>query len=195
MITLELFKTLGIAAIFSAAFFATLFFIVRLLIQQFFSKNLERFKADLQLDAIRHKARIETLQVERASVIKEVYSQITATEDAFSSLMKPLQEAGEARPEDKEKILVTEFNKLSGYYSKNRLFFQESLAKEIDGLLLKFRDIWIDWRAAKGFGKSEYPDVEKWAKTWDKVKDDIPPIKTLIEKRFREIIGVERDSL
>lgn len=188
--TQELFETLGIAGL----FFIALVFIVRKLSEQFFSKNLEKFKADLQLDAVRHKARVETLQAEQASVIKEVYSQIVTTEDTFSSLMKPMQEVGEAPLKDKEKILVDELNKLSRYYYKNRLFFQESLAKEIDGLLLKFRDIWIDWRAAKGFGSSEVPDVEKWAKTWDKVKDDIPPVKTSIEKKFREIIGVDDKS-
>jgi hypothetical protein len=44
--------------------------------------------------------------------------------------------------EEKIKVLVNEFNILSDYYTENRLFFSEDLARKIDALLKKFIDIW-----------------------------------------------------
>ena len=66
---------------------------VRKLIEQFFSKDLEKFKSKLEKEAIRHKTQFETLHAERAVVIKEVYKQIVQTQRAFESWCVPADRA------------------------------------------------------------------------------------------------------
>lgn len=184
---MNLFETLGIATIFSGA----LVLIVRKLIEQFFSKDLEKFKADLEKEIIKHKTKFETLHTERANVIKEVYKRIVKTQRAFESLIKPLQLAGEPSEEEKTKLLTEEFNALANYYTENRLFFNEELAQEVDKLLKKFLDIWHQWGYARNLRQMNEPNVKEWGKAWDQVKDEIPPIKRTIENKFRDIIGID----
>lgn len=184
---MEILETLGITAIFSVA----LVFIIRKLIEQFFTRDLEKFKSELEKEVIRHKTQFETLHTERAVVIKETYKRIVKTQRAFESLINPLQLGGELTEEEKTKQLVEKSNDLFDYYAENRLFFGEELAQEIDTLLKKFMGIWRQWNYAKDFKEGRTPDVEEWGKAWDQVKGEIPPIKESIEKKFRGIIGIE----
>lgn len=184
---MDILETLGITAIFSAA----LVFVIRKLIEQFFTKDLEKFKAELEKEVIRHKTQFETLHTERAVVIKEVYKRTVKTQRAFESLINPLQLAGELTEEEKTKQLVETFNDLSNYFAENRLFFGEQLAQEIDGLIKKFMDIWRQWNYARDLKEGKTPDVREWGKAWDQVKGEIPPIRESIEKKFRDIIGIE----
>jgi len=184
---MNLLETLSITAIFSTAFVL----IIRKLIEQFFSKDLEKFKSELQKELIKHRTKFEILHAERANVIKEVYRKIVKTQRAFESLIKPLQLAGEPTEEEKTKILADEFNSLASYYRENRLFFNEALAQEIDKLLQKFIEIWNQWEYTKDLQQIGQPNVNEWSKAWDKVKDEIPPIQKAIENRFRDTIGID----
>ena len=182
----DLLQTLGIATIFSGA----LVLIVRKLIEQFFSKDLEKFKIELEKEAIKYKKQFDILHTERAVVIKEVYKLIVRTQRAFASLMCPLQLAGEPSQEEKTKILIDKYNELATFFLENRLFFDETLALEIDRLLSKFLDIWNRWNYAKEYNSKKIPKIEEWGKIWDEVKDEIPKIEKSIEQKFREIIGI-----
>jgi hypothetical protein len=183
---MNLFETLGIATIFSTA----LVLIIRKLIEQFFSKDLEKFKSELEKELIKHRTKFEILHAERANVIKEVYRKIVKTQRAFESLIKPMQLAGEPTEKEKTKILAYEFNGLASYYTENRLFFNEALAQEIDKLLQKFIEIWNQWGYMKDLQQIGQPNVKEWSKAWDRVKDEIPPIQKAIEDKFRDIIGI-----
>lgn len=184
---MNLFEILGITTIFSTA----LVLIIRKLIDRFFSRDLEKFKSGLEKEVIKHRTKFEILHTERANVIKEVYKRITRTQRAFESLVCPLQPAGDPPEEEKTKILIEEFNGLSNYYLENRLFFNENLAKEIDELLKEFVDIWHNWEFVKTLNNTKKSNIKEWCDTWDKVKNEIPPIKKLIENKFRDIIGIE----
>jgi hypothetical protein len=56
---------------------------------------LERFKSNLEKEAIEFKIKYERLHDERVEVIKKVYKKISQTYKSFHSLMCPLQLAGE----------------------------------------------------------------------------------------------------
>jgi|Deesub1362A_J573_1020465.scaffolds.fasta_scaffold02881_5 hypothetical protein len=190
----QLFESLGIAAILSTTFSVALVFIVRKLIEQFFSKDLERFKTDLEKEVLRYKTQFEALHAERAQVIKEVYKRIVRTQDAFESLIRPLQLAGEPSLEEKAKRVASEFNNLSEFFKENRLYFEEQLAQEIDKLLEKFYEIWIKWgevRDLKEGGERTSEVLKRWRETWEKIKEEIPPIKKSIEQKFRDIVGID----
>ncbi len=184
----ELIKSLGIATIFSGA----LVIIVRKLIDHFFSKDLEKFKAELQKEAIKYKTQYETLHIERANVIKEVYKRLVTTEGAFRSLLKPFRLHGEVSDDEKEKILTNEYNGLIIYYLENRVFFEEDLAKELDAVIILLQDIQIQRGSEREARMAQIPlSKEEYNKAWKMLKDKLPPIKTSIEQQFRTILGIE----
>lgn len=67
---MEILEILWITTIISAASV----FIIRKLIESFFSKDLENFKSQLAREVIIHKKTFETLHKERATVIKKLTS-------------------------------------------------------------------------------------------------------------------------
>jgi len=186
----ELLEKLGIVSIVSVAFV----YLIKKIAEQFFARDLEKFKSDLEKEAIQFKIRYEKLHSERAEVIKEVYKKIVRTNRSFHSLMNPMQWAGEPTEEEKGKKAASEINSLVDFYEENRIFFEEKLAGEIDELLKKFRDPWIQFDYSKYKTESKHKDVEEWNKAWKQISEDIPVIKKLIEKRFRDIIGIEKNN-
>jgi len=184
----NLLEKLGIAAIFSGA----VFLIIRKLIEQFFSKRSEKFKAELEKEVIKDRTRFETLHAEHIAVIKEVFNRIVKTHSAFLSLVNPL--LNKPTLEERVKQLTEEYNYLVDYYTTNRILFGEGLARDIDELLKKFKDIWdtmcfVKYLEEKGI-QNPNPNKE-WLGAWRGVKNEIPPIIESIEKKCRDIIGIE----
>lgn len=161
--------------------------------KQLFVKDLEKFKVELQKEAIQFKIRYEKLHTERAEVIKEVYKKIVKTYRAFHSYICPLQLAGEPTEEEKKKIAADEINSLVNFYEENRIFFNEQIAKEIDNLLVKFREAWNKFHLAKDLKKEGQSHIKEWGEAWDKVDKDISKVKSLIENKFRDIIGINNN--
>lgn len=184
---IKLLENLGIFSVIVAA----IVWLIKQLFKNFLAKDLEKFKADLSIEAIRFRIRYEKLHSERAEAIKEVYKKISKTYRAFYSYMCPLQLAGEPSEEEKSKKATNEANALIDYYEENRIFFEEEVAKEIDSLLQNFRDAWRQFGYSRYKTGENYRDVEEWDKAWKKISEETPKIKELIENKFREIIGIK----
>lgn len=184
---LDLIENLGIFAIIISASA----WVIRKYAELIFSRDLEKFKSNLEKESIEFKIRYEKLHSERAEVIKEVYKKIVKTYKSFHSLMNPIQLAGELKEEEKSKLAVEEVNKLIDYYEENRIFFEENIAIAIDKLLNEFRKSWHQFGYSRILRDDRAPDVDEWNKAWEQISKEIPEIKVMIEKEFRKIIGVE----
>ncbi len=158
--------------------------------RQSFVKELEKFKSDLLKEDIKFRIRYEKLHSERAEVIKKVYKKISRTYKAFYSYLSPIQSVGDLPEEVKRKQALDEFNSLSNYYEENRIFFEETTAKEIDNLLESFMETFYQFYYSKDKTDGTDRDVQKWNKAWKKLTGDTLKIKRLIENEFRNIIGV-----
>ena len=108
--------------------------------------------------------------------------------------MCPLQFAGEFVEEEKARLAVKEINELIDYYEENRIFFEEELAKEIDELLKKIKESWNQFKYSKDLKDGNGKDTREWNKAWKQISEDVPIVKKIIEKRFRDIIGIENSK-
>lgn len=182
----ELAKFLGTAGF--------LFLIVRGFVDWTVARDLEKYKAGLEREAIRFKIRYEGLYGERALVTKEVYKRLVKTERAFRSLMSPIQFRGEKNREDKAGVVTEKADALQDYFFENRIFFEEEVASKIDELLDEFWSAWIrflDSAESKEAGEPHGAELKEARKV---VNDRIPPLKKAIEQKFRSIVGFDRKA-
>lgn len=171
-------------------------FILRKFIELSFSKDLEKFKTDLEKTSIEFKIRYEKLHSERVEVIKEVYKKISRAYRSFFSLLKPLQEAGELNQTEKSNEAAKNANDLFDYYEDNRIFFEEKLAVEIDFLISAFHDAWNKFRYANEAREcgSHKEAVNERIAAWDQIKKEVPKVKNRLENEFRMIIGIKNEN-
>lgn len=167
--------------------------IVRKLIDNFFSHKVEEFKANLEKENARYKITYEKLHSERALVIKETYQKLVDMFNAFQSYINPMQMAGEPSMEEKAKDAIKKGNEFIHYFDRNRIFFEENLAKRIDVLCGLLWDCWTSYGLSKisREGGDHKESLEMWNKAWQKLTTEVPKIKKGIEKEFQAILGIE----
>ncbi len=173
----------------SSALSTAAVFIIRHLVDRFFARDLEKFKSELEKDVLRDHIRYEKLHTERATVIKKVYRDIVNVYRDFSSLMNPLQMAGEPTKEEKTKKAAESANTFLNDFEENRIFFEEELAERLDTLQTSLRKIWLDFQYKDDLplGKER---LAEWSKAWTAIQEEIPQLKKIIESDFRNILGL-----
>lgn len=167
-------------------------FILRKFIDSSFAMEMESFKAGLEKEATKFRTQFQHLHAERAEVIKQTYQKLVTVLRNLESMVRPFQWKGEDPPMAKWDTFISSFDELHDYFLSNKLFFDYQLATEIENLLKVIAQASTKWSNAqiqKLEGNKEY--WEAWKKVWGEVKKDIPGIVDSIEKKFRQIIGIE----
>ncbi|MCK4631789.1 MAG: hypothetical protein KAT79_00895 [candidate division Zixibacteria bacterium] len=186
---LKILENLGVFALLAAG----VAWLARALFSQMLNRDLERFKSDLEKDAIQYKIRYERLQTERVDVIKEVYKKIVQVHRSIRSLLNPFQYVGQ--PTEQEKVIeATNKNiDLISYFEENRVFFEEKLAEDIDSLLTKFNEIWMQFEGSRNAKRDDdFKDARQRSdKAWKQINEDVPIVKGQLENEFRGILGIE----
>lgn len=165
-------------------------------LEKLLDKDLEKFKANLEKNAIEFKIRYEKLHGERVEVIKEVYKKIVRVSISLYTLIiiGPPQPGGESGKEIKKKAEIVENNMddLRKYYEENRIFFDEEMAKDVDSLLDIFLKAKANFIAAGVSRMLRDPKTEysQWQDAWELIEKETPKIKEQLENKFRNIIGI-----
>jgi hypothetical protein len=167
--------------------------IIRKLIDNFFSHKLEKFKAQLEKEHTRYQITYDKLHTERAVVIKETYQKLVDVYKAFHSYMNPMQLTGELTTEEKQKIAAEKANDFIIYFDRNRIFFEDAQSEKIDKLRDSLWDCWTSFGLSKDLreDRQRKDGIAMWQKVWDKLNTEIPQIKKEVEKEFQKIIGLE----
>ncbi len=108
------------------------------------TKDIEAFKSNLQLATIEHQVRFSKLHDKRAQVIQDLYSKLVALDTVIHSVLKRFQKVGEATLEEKVREYGRLHNELNDFFLPNRIFFSSETCRVIDDLLFLSRDINFD---------------------------------------------------
>jgi hypothetical protein len=189
MTTLDVLQNLGIFSLLVAG----VAWLARALTKQVLDRDIEKFKSDLERDAITYKIKYERLHAERVEVIKDVYKKIVGAHESLRSLINPLQGAGEPTEDEKAKKASQANIELIEYYQENRIFFDEELATEIDALRLGLREAWGKFHNSRTARKDgDYKEARnEWLDAWEKIDEEVPKVKGHLEEKFRTILGIE----
>lgn len=183
---IEVAKNLGLTGILTAG----AVWIFKILIGHLFSKDLEKFKANLEKEIAIHRIRYEKMHSERAEVIKELYKKMSKVHRSFGSFMSPLQLTGEPTEEEKGKLAAQHANEFTEYYEENRIFIEEDLAEDIDQLSKTLRSAWLKFRTSRAVKNESNEHIKYWDDAWKIIDEEVPKLKKEIEKKFRKILGI-----
>lgn len=144
-------------ALLTSAILAGLAFLARSIIERWLSRNLERYKADLeaqkaeQLEKIRvdfglaafeHETRFARLHEKRVEVVQELYGKLVDIENCFEpelafnmSINKPTRRETLAAINDSGRECID-------YFEKHRFYFDLDLCARIRSLQRKYESAW-----------------------------------------------------
>ncbi len=178
----SLLETLGI--------FGIIAFMIKKIFQNWMNKDVEKFKHELKQEQIKY----SKLYDKRAEVIEKVYELLEDFNQKMSSLVSPLQMAGDLPPKEKLKIAGQAGEKFSKYYPKKKIYFSEKINELLEKINKQFREAWIDITMYPQDTKlldrtSQKEKWEYWKKAWKSVSEEIPLVQKEIAEEFRKILG------
>ncbi len=174
--------------------------IVGLFFQYGHKKKLALLKSDLDKLATEHQISYTSVYAKRAELLSEVYSKLVDAERIFTALtlfMEP-SEKGESFTEIKQRRLLeanSAYFVLKEFYEINRLYFNNSICKDIDKILEIFNmaisrvEVFIDVSWDEPSRRHAAEELSKSFKTI--TKDPLPQVKAEISRQFREILGIK----
>lgn len=183
-------------------------FLLRKFFEQTLSRDIERFKFNLQSELEQSKLRLENeLQTKnfefqtkftsyhqkQADVIGELYGMLNETEWEVEELVHPLRPGGESV--NGERVHETECKciELSRFFSKNRIYLDNDLCEKMDTIIKVLRKAitTFDFSHMSLNGK---PSLDIWMEAWNVLVKELPPIKRAIESQFRESLSIVPDA-
>ena len=165
----------------------------RSLMSQVLAKDIEKFKADLQLSAVEHQVRFSKLYERRAEILAELYELLvkaTWETSRFTSLMQ-----WEDDPDKKEQYR-TAMNAIAAYFrflDQNRIWLPSDICEPLEEFAKALRKPTIEldtYLSIENPTAQTLQDLRNaWKEAWELVENDIPKLRKAIEERFRSILG------
>ena len=172
---------------------AVIGFLGKSIFTQIFSRDIEKFKSDLQKSAFEHQTRYQSLHGKRAEVIAELYNLLVQAEHDAMSLASLLQLAGEPPQEEKNKQAIKSGKTLYDFFEKNRIYFKPESCERISNFIHGLNHSLIDFGFVLDSLAHERNPIDRtaqWVKVWDNLTNELHPIKADIEEEFRGILGL-----
>ena len=194
---LDLFKTLGSTAIISG--FAV--WLIKRIIDSFFKNRSEDYRHELSLILEEHKsslglqyAKASKLHDKRLIVIAEFYRLIAKLDSDMAVMTQYVKwSSGDHEKEEKERIkaATNSYNDFLDYYSEHRIFFRIETCELIDSMQKLFKEGYSKYTMARRFNIQDFDiKLENSKKSFETISEKIPPILRLVEKEFRNEIGL-----
>jgi hypothetical protein len=81
------------------------------------------------------------------------------------------------------------------FFLENRIWLDQDLCDQIAQLDRELFTSFIDFTTYRRDDPNVHDEyMDKWMSTWKKTQELIPALRTAIERRFREMLGVVRAS-
>lgn len=192
---IELSKTLGVIGIITSVVVPAVVWLVKKITEQFLARDLEKFKTDLEKEAIRHKVKFEQLHIERAQVIKEIYYQFHDVKNSLRKFVGKISGSYKnfnEKPEHKEYFdYDQEAIALRKNIEKNAIFFCDDLVEK----MLKTTG---DLQYAPITAHNAHEEVNDEAGVKFKIEQYSEMVRLLsgqvlkpLEKEFKKILDIE----
>lgn len=191
----EILTTLGQTAI----FLGIVGWIGRAVFQSWLSHNLENHKQRLEsqsqreLEHLRLALRIEEIKQSRllgrqARIIANVFARLERVHHSLKVLAAPIQHEGGkvAKLRDTAKA---DFEAFSKYYFERGIWLDADTCNAINELQLKLNKLLVkfDYNLDP---QGKIVNRASWVESYNQVAKEIPAARTLLEERFRKILGV-----
>lgn len=186
---------------------AALTWLARSLFSQYLSRDIEKFKAKLQLEsqrelaqiqsslgiaAFEHQIRFSQLHEKRATIISELYGAIVELHKSVDNFIRFLaSSSSEKRNSNLQKIWEAA-DRFKVLFEKNRIFFSEKICEKIENLNESMSKPISEIVIHLEVSRQQNWDVlgKTWGEAQKRLVEEIPIIKTELETDFRRLLGV-----
>jgi hypothetical protein len=186
---MELWKQVLALTLTPALVIAVLGYLIRTLLQNGINRELERFKSELEIQRFQFETRFSIIHERRAEILGEIYSRVDVAQRALSDLTSPLQLYDGRAAAQKKQAAQLAGKEMSSYYSSKKIYLDEDLCSQLDEMVGLMHDAWVAFDTAQSNDPIQPNDKSLQAVAWKTVSQKLPPLKTALEKRFREELG------
>jgi hypothetical protein len=155
-----------------------------------FSKNLERFKTSLSSELFEKQTRFAWLHSESSKVLVRLYRLLASADRAFEDMVRPLQTGGEEALKAKKQKTSEVTNAFFDFFDDNRVFLDVELTRQIRSLQEEYTRAWIAFNPFPNL----LPDAKEWFDAWERLRANARPLRSEIEKKVQEMLGVEHGA-
>jgi hypothetical protein len=193
----------------SAVLIAVIGFLSRSLLSNFLSKDIEAFKANLQMEsqreitklkssleliAFEHQVRFSRLHEKRAEVIATLYGKIDELYRVVYEFVRSYPHMEELRKDQKIENIQDYANEFKVYFSIHKIYFDPNVC----GKIISFQEelshtcsTLISFHKDRGvINIPEGAEHKEWLKSMSLIEREVEDIKRVLETSFREILGV-----
>lgn len=194
----------------SAALFAVLGFLARSIVVHLLSRDIEKFKLDLQhesqkemarlqssLDkcAFEHQTRFGQLHKLRAQVIADIYSKLYEFYWAACSFLRCYHGSDDTQKSNLLKKLEEDREDFTDFFDKHRIYFSGETCSLVDQLAHSLDRAYIPLAmCVEGSRRANRQIQEDWQKSAQIIQKEFPKIKSSLESSFRSLLGVDQLS-
>jgi hypothetical protein len=159
--------------------------------------DLERYKSELNL----HLSQQTSLHDKRLGIIDDMYKKLVQLDSSMRELTKPHLVIKDAEKEQQERVQKSQeaFIEYNNYFLFNRLYFNEKVSGLLDNIAKEYISANMDFfelQRVQSFMRGQLSQ-EQFEKAGRKVQDaskriteDIPQILRTLEEEFRKLLGV-----
>jgi len=193
----EILKILGITSISFAGIAALIAFLIKTIFKSLIDKDLENFKAQLQLSVNEHQIQFSTLHVERANVIKELYMELADTMKTMEAFVR--DHSGKLDSQQRKGALE-QLGRLRDFITRHKVYFDDQICSLLDKLVsilnsVDFSKFFADDLKTSANLTGNLEDAKEAGKirkeTWDNFYKTIPQLEDELRKRFQNLLGVQ----
>lgn len=177
----------------TALLIAALAWLARSIVLHVLSKDLEKFKHSLQMEAAQFKTTWDLLHAKRAELIAELYGKLVDFNEAAKSFTSVAEYSDEPNKEKKYALYQQKASEFHTCFVRNRIYFTERTCHKIDDLFKKIEGAsqgFNFWSAQGKHAAAERKADEAWSKAWKTVTEEAPPLMASMEEDFRTLLGV-----
>lgn len=180
-------------------------FLGRSLVERWLSRNLEKYKAELQathnrqleklrtdlrLSALEHEIRFAKLHEKRVEAIEELYRHFVEIQRSLHSLVSAMKSELLSESRDEKKAATSKsIEALWKYFEECRIYFSEDLCSKIREFYRQTQLSNINLMSAdilQNLGQESTEDIEKASNI---LSNEVSRIRGDIEKNFRQLLG------
>lgn len=199
---METLKILITSSAFIAALGALATFLIKTIFKSFIDKDVEEFKATLQMLVNQNQLQFSTLHLERAKVIKDLYYGLVDTEKLMKSFL--IDHSADVSSE-KRQAAMAQLAIFQDFMERNKVYFDDHTCNLLDEFVRTLRSMDMEKFLAKEFKESanltgnidDAKEANKLRKEiWDNLHENkIPRLKQELRKEFQQILGVRATEM
>lgn len=190
---MDLWQTLLVAVGGNGAILLAVAFLGRSIVSTVLTKDIEEFKAALQVAAIEHEIRFTKLHEKRAEVLADLYKLLVAATWETESFASPIEFKGEMDKTQKYEKALVAIADYFRFFDQHRIYMPEELCVSLEAFAQKLRTPTIRFGVYLSLHDTDRSAVDQkfdaWMSAWDSVKTDIPKLRRGLETEFRKLLG------